>query len=82
MKVLEEIMETVNQSNIDRLIYAYSTILEKLVEKKQQFDRDELNILEQHKEIIKNWAELKLIAVLRRIQMIKVSLPRQCVGSS
>jgi hypothetical protein len=53
MKVLEEIMETVNQSNIDRLIYAYSTILEKLVEKKQQFDRDELNILEQHKEIIK-----------------------------
>jgi hypothetical protein len=52
MKVLEEIMETVNQSNIDRLIYAYSTILEKLVEKKQQFDCDELNILEQHKEII------------------------------
>ena len=52
MKVLDEIMETVNQSNIDRLIYAYSTILEKLVEKKQQFDRDEINILEQHKEII------------------------------
>jgi hypothetical protein len=52
MKVLDEIMETVNQSNIDRLIYAYSTILEKLVEKKQQFDCDELNILEQHKEII------------------------------
>ena len=52
MKVLDEIMETANQSNIDRLIYAYSTILEKLVEKKQQFDCDELNILEQHKEII------------------------------
>jgi hypothetical protein len=60
MKVLEEIMETVNQSNIDRLIYAYSTILEKLVEKKQQFDRDELNILEQHKEIIKKMGRTKI----------------------
>ena len=60
MKVLDEIMETVNQSNIDRLIYAYSTILEKLVEKKQKFDCDELNILEQHKEIIKNLGRTKI----------------------
>ena len=60
MKVLEEIMETVNQSNIDRLIYAYSTILEKLVEKKQQFDRDEINILEQHKEIIIKMGRAKI----------------------
>ena len=60
MKVLDEIMETVNQSNIDRLIYAYSTILEKLVEKKQQFDRDEINILEQHKEIIIKMGRAKI----------------------
>ena len=60
MKVLDEIMETVNQSNIDRLIYAYSTILEKLVEKKQQFDRDEINILEQHKDIIIKMGRTKI----------------------
>jgi len=60
MKVLEEIMVTVNQSNIDRLIYAYSTILEKLVEKKQQFDLDEMNILEQHKEIILKMGRTKI----------------------
>jgi len=60
MKVLEEIMVTVNQSNIDRLIYAYSTILEKLVEKKQQFDLDEMNILEQHKEIIIKMGRTKI----------------------
>jgi len=60
MKVLEEIMVTVNQSNIDRLIYAYSTILEKLVEKKQQFDLDEMNILEQYKEIILKMGRTKI----------------------
>jgi len=60
MKVLEEIMVTVNQSNIDRLIYAYSTILEVLVEKKQQFDLDEMNILEQHKEIILKMGRTKI----------------------
>ena len=31
-----------------------------LVEKKQQFDRDELNILEQHKEIIKKMGRTKI----------------------
>ena len=50
-KNVDKILESVNNSNIDDYIYFYSFILEKLVEKKMKYEKEEDKIFISLKEL-------------------------------
>ena len=50
---VSRIMDTINHSNIDNMIYFYSFLLEKIVDMKHKIDRD-LELFIEQGDIIKN----------------------------
>ena len=50
-KNVDKILESVNNSNIDDFIYFYSFVLEKLVDKKLKYEKEEQNIFITLKEL-------------------------------
>ena len=50
---ISRIMDTINHSNIDNMIYFYSFLLEKIVDMKHKIDRD-LELFIEQGDIIKN----------------------------
>ena len=50
---VNNIMESINHSNIDNMIYFYSFLLEKIVDMKRKIDRD-IDLFNEHGDIIKN----------------------------
>ena len=51
---VDNIMDSINHSNIDNMIYFYSFLLEKIVDRKRKIDRD-LELFIEQGEFIQNY---------------------------